>query len=900
MTTAASSSVSSPHPTAKRKLFTPRPLAGLALSLSLLFSATPVQAQYATGGIGQYRSQILWFEWGTAPNNIPQLGTTVTNTVSVSGVPLAVTCTLSAISGNGPDPDLRIYRPGGYGWDGLDDLYNIGGTGGANSMDIGLINRTGGSQATFTFACAATLGGVPYVLDGLVFADAETTDTGEFIRTVPVAGATLRVIERYREPGCTGGYNVNLTAGTYQFTTITGCSGQPNPMGIYFLDNAASATITLQGGVATSGLQAVAVGVMLSVADYGDAPSSYGSAGHLPQYAWSGGTLPSGNTDIFSAGFSPATLTQPTTALLGTRVDVENPAWAGAGATLDDGNGAVDDEDSVNTATLAPLYRGLSGNSYTVPVVCVGTASVAGWIDFDLNGTFDGDERSATAICSGGSATLSWTVPADVTAGSSYLRVRTATSALEIASATGIAGTGEAEDYALTITDPKVRVAKLTQGGVGGPFAFSTTNTLSQPAGLTTVTADTAVTGTPVSIDDIATSVAVTETALPTGWALSAIACTQSGGAPVAGATYDLANRRATVPSSALSATSDITCAFTNGKLPVLTVRKISQGGVDSFDFTGDNGIAAQTLTTTVAGTPVDGATQVLTTAGAVTTITEAQVPINVVPTFTLTDITCAGLGAGGIAVRGTAQNKNRITLNAAATAFGASIVCTFTNVKSPTVQLRKSWVSAIVNDFYRLTASGTGPNHNVAYAFNLDSTANTANETDNGGAQRVGIGDTVTLSETAGVGNVGIYTASAWACTGGSLSGNTLTIGAADVGAAIVCSITNTGKVANLTITKTNTPVSGPNDQAGDTLTRGTTTTYTIVVTNNGPDTVTGAMLRDPAASRVGLTCASAPVCTGSACPGGLTMAALDAGVPLGALANGATVVVSFPCTVN
>ncbi|WP_363799884.1 CshA/CshB family fibrillar adhesin-related protein [Lysobacter firmicutimachus] len=877
---------------------------GLFACLSLLGAMQPAAAQYATGGVGQYRNQIIWFDWGTAGSSIPQGGTTVTNNVNVAGQTMSVTCSLSGISGNGADPDIAIYRPGGYFHDGLDDLYNIGGTGTSNTMDIGLISRSDGTVNNFTFSCSATLGGVPFALDGLVFADAETTSINEFTQTTVPAGATMRVIERYRYPGgCTTGYNVTRTAQTYRFETAapyTCPGGPPAPMGVFFIDDTNTATITF-GSTAGVGLQAVAVGVMVNVADYGDAPSSYGSSAHLPQYTWSGGTLPAGVTNIFGAGFTPATQTQPVTALLGASVDVEVVPFAGAGATLDDTNGSVDDEDGANVAAFAPLYVGSRGGAYSFPVSCAGTGSVAAWIDFDQNGTFDGDERSATATCSGGAATLSWAaVNADIVAGQSYVRIRTAANVAQIASPIGVASSGEAEDYALTIADPKVRIAKVTQGDAGGPFAFATTNTLGQPAGLTTATAGTPVVGTPVSIDDIAADVVATETTLPSGWVLTAIACTQSGGTPVAGATYDLANRRATVPSSALSATSDITCTFTNGKSPVLTIRKVSQGDVGSFDFTGDNGIAAQTLTTTVAGTPVDGAMQVLTTAGAVTTITEAQVPANVVPIFTLTDIACTGLGAGGTAVRGTAQNKNRITLDAAATAFGANIVCTFTNIKSPTVQLRKNWVSAIVNDFYRLTASGTGPNHNVSYAFNLDSTANTANETDNGGAQRVGIGDTVTLSETAGAGNVGSYTASTWICTGGSLSGNTLTIGAADVGAAIVCSITNTGTVADLTITKTNTPGSGPSDQAGDTLPRGSTTTYTIAVTNNGPDSATGAILRDSAASRSGLTCTAPPVCTGTACPAGLTLAQLESGVALGALANGATVTVTLSCVVN
>ncbi|WP_057970566.1 prealbumin-like fold domain-containing protein [Lysobacter antibioticus] len=116
-----------------------------------------------------------------------------------------------------------------------------------------------------------------------------------------------------------------------------------------------------------------------------------------------------------------------------------------------------------------------------------------------------------------------------------------------------------------------------------------------------------------------------------------------------------------------------------------------------------------------------------------------------------------------------------------------------------------------------------------------------------------------------------------------------------------LTCTFSNTrAPLANLVISKTNTPGSGPDDQGTDTLTRGATTTYSIIVTNNGPDAVTGAILRDQAAGRSGLTCNGTPTCTGSACPGGLTMAALEAGVPLGTLASGASVTVTLPCTVD
>jgi|GEM_PF-1971839 conserved repeat domain len=108
--------------------------------------------------------------------------------------------------------------------------------------------------------------------------------------------------------------------------------------------------------------------------------------------------------------------------------------------------------------------------------------------------------------------------------------------------------------------------------------------------------------------------------------------------------------------------------------VPRLVIRKISIGGVDSFGFSGTNGVQTQTLTTTTAGTPISGAVQMLIAASTATTITESTSPA----TYQVTDIACTGLGAGGTATPDLANRT--VVLDAAATAVGASIECTFTN----------------------------------------------------------------------------------------------------------------------------------------------------------------------------------------------------------------------------
>ena len=107
----------------------------------------------------------------------------------------------------------------------------------------------------------------------------------------------------------------------------------------------------------------------------------------------------------------------------------------------------------------------------------------------------------------------------------------------------------------------------------------------------------------------------------------------------------------------------------------------------------------------------------------------------------------------------------------------------------------------------------------------------------------------------------------------------------------------------ADLSITKTNTPgVNSEVDQAADTVTSGQNTTYTLVVKNNGPDSVTGAVVTDTPTS--GLTCAGTNTVsiTGDGVPTGtFTIADLTgAGIALDTLADGQSTTLTFSCEVN
>lgn len=179
-----------------------------------------------------------------------------------------------------------------------------------------------------------------------------------------------------------------------------------------------------------------------------------------------------------------------------------------------------------------------------------------------------------------------------------------------------------------------------------------------------------------------------------------------------AGFAGDLSNTVTITPPSTINDgnTANNTATDTDASAPLLTIRKISIGGVDSFGFTGTNGVATQTLVTATAGAPISGATQALTTAATATTITESTTPT----TYRVTDITCTGLGTGGTA---TPDLANRVvSLDAAATAAGANIVCTFTNtLQQADIQVVKTAApSPVVSGdvvTYTLVVSNNGPN---------------------------------------------------------------------------------------------------------------------------------------------------------------------------------------------
>jgi uncharacterized repeat protein (TIGR01451 family) len=414
---------------------------------------TSARAEYASGGSGLHKGLIDWFEWGADGTAIGS-GATRTNTRTIAGEELATTCRISDVAGA-----VRTYRPGNWRGDALDDLYNDGGTGTANQLVSGLANTDQGTTVSFHFMCSVTLAGSPVPLAGLVVADAEASNTNEYLQATPDQPATWRVIDRDREGCGTSTVATRSADNTLRFAPDAAeCSNLGagrGPMAVGFMEGATSAAIELKGG----GRSAVALGVVLG-ADFGDAPESYGQAGALLSAPWSGGEVPVGSTPV-SSGFALGTPGLPVLRL-GATVDAESGQLYSPGATGDDTTDVADED-----AVTPPEVHVTPGQDYTLPgVACTGAGFVAGWLDWNRDGVFGAGERSGTVPCAGGAVALTWTVPADARDARgddpTFLRLRIAADVAGVSEPVGLETSGEVEDHAVHVLLPRLALAKTS------------------------------------------------------------------------------------------------------------------------------------------------------------------------------------------------------------------------------------------------------------------------------------------------------------------------------------------------------------------------------------------------------------------------------------------------------
>ncbi|WP_334179053.1 hypothetical protein [Pseudoxanthomonas sp.] len=315
-------------------------------------------------------------------------------------------------------------------------------------------------------------------------------------------------------------------------------------------------------------------------------------------------------------------------------------------------------------------------------------------------------------------------------------------------------------------------------------------------------------------------------------------------------------------------------------------VRKQTVGGTGTFPFTTSGALTPSfSLTTTAQNTPVSSTTYPITNHAVAITLSESTPPAG----YVMTAGSC--VDQTGATVPATINTTARqIAIAAASYGTGQTITCTFTNSATATLALAKTWVDAAVNDTAVLSATG-GANNAT-----LSSTANSASETDTGAAVVVVPGNAITLSEVLGAGNARTYTASAWSCSGGNLSGNTLTVTGAHAGQAIVCTIVNRARVVDVSVVKSTSPGAAVSGQVKS---------FSVVVSNAGPAAADGTVVSDTPGA--GLTCPASgnPIgCAasgGATCPGAAALPTLvSGGVAVPTLPSGGTVTFTVSCQVT
>ena len=435
------------------------------------FSQTAFAAAYATGGDGKYKNEILWLTWGGGTNGTHNKGIKNKDQSSASisiskDETLTAICTIDKI-GN----PIKSYKSGDYDGDRLDRMYNIGGTGKSNQLISGIVNSTLGEEVNFEVSCKTEVNGIGFSAQGFVIADAESmagnesfgaTGEGDWYLIDKVATASA---DKYL-------LNTSTSADlqTINITTSAFNAGQSAVTFLKFSRPSSIQTMSfkLKGGGAT----AMAIGLVVPYADFSDAPESYDSAMHLVDSM----TI-TGNPLTASSKLSDdvSVLSPKHTLYLGSLgPDVEREALFSDDATGDDKNplNGVSDEDAWQLWETSASYKPIStvnkNKSYQATFLCVGSGTVAGWIDFNRNGTFNDNGERSQSTCSGGQTTLTWTIPNDVKAGKSFIRLRIASNASEITGPAGKASDGEVEDSVLTIGAPKLQIAKTNNASADG------------------------------------------------------------------------------------------------------------------------------------------------------------------------------------------------------------------------------------------------------------------------------------------------------------------------------------------------------------------------------------------------------------------------------------------------
>lgn len=624
--------------------------------------------------------------------------------------------------------------------------------------------------------------------------------------------------------------------------------------------------------------------------DQGDAPASYQGT-QAPTHDVSDLALGSGIDEDASA------IANPTTAAAAVA--------AGANPNSPSGDGA--DEGALTT--WPTLTTAMAGSTYSVAVPVSGVSAAArlcGWIDFNRSGAFDtGEMACANAAAAASSATLTWNVPTATAAGRLYARLRLGYSSAQVQSPTGLADSGEVEDYMLVMM-PTIKLAKALVNGGSDTFNLEINGTTKATAvgngGTTgtqtlfhettfgtpniTVTPDVSAAAIPVTVSESATTgntYAYTST----------YACVDATGATVLSGTGTTTSVSIPRSSGTNAQQQNITCTFTNTAKPAAITVDKQAGAVNDVDGNGTD--VGDRVTYTFVVTNTGGA------------------PLTSV---SVSDPKLAG-----------ASPVVTISCPSSTLAIGASMTCT----SSGPYTLTQTDVDAgaVTNT---ATAAGTPPTgpavtgtdlNSVAVAANpaisIDKTAGTIKDLDGNGPDT---GDTISYGFS--VTNTGNVTLTSVAATDPLLGGvtcpkTTLAPGETMICTQIVYTITAadvTAQVRNNTATVSGRPPVGSAvastdststpiipvpgialDKVAGTISdldangsdAGDTIEYTFTVTNTGTTSLTSVSVSDP---KIGtITCPKTTLAAGESMTcGPVTYTILAADVTAGYVTNDAS----------
>ena len=440
------------------------------------------------------------------------------------------------------------YKPGSWWGDGLARLYNDGRNYSAgvaknpnvtsSNLPLGIANLQDASTHQFKIDCQAyvvtsstqprkaDLENFPnkteVPMEGMVFADAEASNwsaqgSQEYISVAPEPSNPGQNVSYYlMESARTAGCTTNSWVGVLDISTASGtrrglklrpdageCSYQISrgygPSSVMFISNSKSGYVEIHGG----GNSAVALGVV-SYIDLGDAPATYGAAGSVFQPLWSGGLLSGrGQSNIppqtgpdqaepgiwynLSQAADQNRMATAKSALvrLGALTDTDEGIAQTTDASGDDVTD-TDDEDALHDDWDRVIWTDI-GQKWSQQISCSGTdTKVAGWVDWNRDGSFSSDERSEVTSCSrAGKANLTWTVPQGAKrstlngdGAATFMRLRITGplangQAAEDPQPTGIALNGEVEDHQVQVQLPNLTMVKEVDNTAAGSLGLS-------------------------------------------------------------------------------------------------------------------------------------------------------------------------------------------------------------------------------------------------------------------------------------------------------------------------------------------------------------------------------------------------------------------------------------------